>query len=647
MVKTLVIGTKYYFNIDVSHLELDIVNNPDEMVSMTFDGGAKIRIDGGSWVSQGSYTYILLRMTANPNQQAIFANGTWYDLVNINKLEIVGNLRSTQGLLTNNNYKYIRSIAIDNPVEFWLYNYSGKENNSNKDLYNGIDYFGVFKEETDILNPIILIESTSFITSNYAFISQFGRYYYIVDITCVRKNLYRLSLKVDVLQTYRENIMENTDGIILRSSNDEIYGTGQLVDDRIPVMDVPFVDIDEITNNGTRKNVTLISEPDYSSTYNIAVTCMNDSNTAVSTGVDDRNKPNLTDLPKVGKYAINNPTLTTYFLSPFQYTQLAQAIKNRSNLADYIVNIIFYPFNIAPIDGTRDSDNNLLTTNLRVNTTDIENTATHQTIQAYYTRSNVSSYLVIVDKAISSSVLETYHTEQGLTFLNYEPYSTYQIYIPFHGWEDIKSYEFLEDNLLIYYVTDYSTSLTHWYIYNEIQKFIVKSGTCELGYRVGIDTTNMYELNRQKQANASSTALGVIGSLVGMGISIGTGNVVGGIGSGLSLTNAIVSGINKNNMMIEHGNVSTGGDAFGFYNYNTAYVKHTYRDLISGFVLADYITENGLPVNLYDYLNNYDESDLVGFIEMANVQYVPASTESITKTEIDEIISLLKTGIYL
>lgn len=647
MIKEFIIGTKYYLKVDIAQMELDIVNNPNEMFSLTFDGGAKARFDNGSWISQGSYNYILLRVTGNPNQQAVYVGGSWYNLSDYNTFEIVGNLRSTQqALTTSNNYKLMLRSAIDNPVEFHLYNVNGKFNDAQKLLNNEKDYFGVFKEETDILNPTILIESDTFITSNYAYITSYKRYYFITDITCVRKNLYRLSLKVDVLKTWYRDIRDASDGLIVRAANEEVYGGGELVDDRLPLKDIPYFDIIEFPRNDAGVNVSFISEPDYGSTYNIAVTCMNDTSTAFADGVDDRNPPSGTNLPKVGKRMINNPTLITYFLSPFEYVNLAQFIKNRSNLSDYIINITFYPFNIAPIDGARDSDNNLLKTRLRVNNTDITRIDNQQAIDCYYTRSNVSSYLVTAKTLIGQSVITNLHDERGLSFLDFEPYSTYQIYIPFHGWEDVKSYEIIGKTIMIYYVTDYSSGLSRWYIYNETYDYAIKSGTCELGFRIGINTTNMYELNRQKQANATSTALGVLGSLIGMGVAIGTGNVVGGIGSGLSLAQSIASGVNRNNMLIEHGNISTGGDAFGCYNAIVPYIKHTYREIVDGITYSDYVTENGIPVNIFTSLDNYGDNEMKGYIEIINF-HMSASGLSITKTELDELTSLLKTGVYL
>lgn len=641
MVKEFIIGTKYYLKVDIAQMELDIVNNPNEMISLTFDGGAKARFNNGSWISQGSYNYILLRVTGNPNQQAIFVGGSWHNLSDYNTFEIIGTLRSTQqALTTSNNYKLMLRSAIDNPVEFHLYNVSGKFNNAQKILNREIEYYGVFKEETDVLNPVILIESDSFITSNYAYITPYRRYYFITDITCVRKNLYRLSLKVDVLKTWYRDIRDAGEGLIVRSANFYLIDDGDLVDDRLPLKDKPEISFTNLSSSsGSLKNVDVSS----SLSYNIprfAVTLMNDSLASEFIGNETtKQKPTGSSLPDVSTYSINNPTLLTYFLTFTQYLSLAQAVKNRSNLADYIVNITIYPFNVGVIDGGK-HDGILVTKTLRVNNVDITD-ADNQPIQAYCTANNISSYLVVSDNTLIER-----EGRIGLKFLNYEPYSTYQIYIPFHGWEDVKSYDVVNNRIIVYYVTDYSSGLSRWFIYNFTNSYIIKSGSCDLGFRLGISTTNMYELNRQKQANATSTALGVIGSLIGMGVSIGTGNVIGGVGSGLSLAQSIASGINRNNMLIEHGNISTGGDGIGYYTTNQVYLKQTYRDMLVDFDFTEYETCNGLPVNQFNLFGELGDNEMEGYIEIIDF-HMNVGGLDITKTEMDEIESLLKTGVYL
>lgn len=66
---------------------------------------------------------------------------------------------------------------------------------------------GELRNQTSVLNPSIRIESADNIsTYNYAYIPEFGRYYYIADIVSVRTNCWTVSLRCDVLMSYKDEI---------------------------------------------------------------------------------------------------------------------------------------------------------------------------------------------------------------------------------------------------------------------------------------------------------------------------------------------------------------------------------------------------------------------------------------------------------
>lgn len=66
---------------------------------------------------------------------------------------------------------------------------------------------GELRNQTSVLNPTIRIESADNISGyNYCYISEFGRYYYITDIVSVRTNCWVISLRCDVLMSYKDEI---------------------------------------------------------------------------------------------------------------------------------------------------------------------------------------------------------------------------------------------------------------------------------------------------------------------------------------------------------------------------------------------------------------------------------------------------------
>lgn len=101
-----------------------------------------------------------------------------------------------------------------------LYSNSSEYAALDKELELQLTLTGILREESSIIDPSILVEDLDdYITDiNYAYIPEFGRYYFITNIESVRNHLWRLSLHVDVLHTYADGIRANS-GIIERNEN--------------------------------------------------------------------------------------------------------------------------------------------------------------------------------------------------------------------------------------------------------------------------------------------------------------------------------------------------------------------------------------------------------------------------------------------
>ena len=93
-------------------------------------------------------------------------------------------------------------------MDILLYNNHSEKNELNKNISDEGLFQGTLRQETSVTAPEVLIESTSFISSyNYAYIPDFDRYYYIIDVSVVRQSLWRVALKCDVLMSFRDSIL--------------------------------------------------------------------------------------------------------------------------------------------------------------------------------------------------------------------------------------------------------------------------------------------------------------------------------------------------------------------------------------------------------------------------------------------------------
>ena len=87
-----------------------------------------------------------------------------------------------------------------------LYNVLDENNKVDKKLEDGLQLTGVLRNETEIVHPVILIESSGLAKYNYCQIQAWNRYYYIRDMRSIRNDLIELHLEVDVLMSFRADI---------------------------------------------------------------------------------------------------------------------------------------------------------------------------------------------------------------------------------------------------------------------------------------------------------------------------------------------------------------------------------------------------------------------------------------------------------
>lgn len=89
---------------------------------------------------------------------------------------------------------------------------------------------GVFRAPCSIVLPEVVIEY-GIVNFNYVYIPIFKRYYYVSNVTYINKGLLRVSLKVDVLMSFK-NTIYNQKGLIKRNEfdyNDELVDSERVI----------------------------------------------------------------------------------------------------------------------------------------------------------------------------------------------------------------------------------------------------------------------------------------------------------------------------------------------------------------------------------------------------------------------------------
>lgn len=106
---------------------------------------------------------------------------------------------------------------------------------------------GDFRTDTDLISPVLEIKPTATSTAakilketNYAYIDVFGRYYFIDNMRVKAGNIIELSMSVDVLFTWKTQILAQREGIVER--NEEQRNSSLYMDDQeIHIDNNPYV----------------------------------------------------------------------------------------------------------------------------------------------------------------------------------------------------------------------------------------------------------------------------------------------------------------------------------------------------------------------------------------------------------------------
>lgn len=121
-------------------------------------------------------------------------------------------------------------------MDIALYNCTAPVNMLDKSgfLTGTASYTGaVARQNVSMIRPVLKLEEScaNIASSNYAYITDFGRYYQIVDKRADENGLFTVTLEVDVLMSYSSDIKQLRGIVSRQKDNYDMY----LNDSKIPV----------------------------------------------------------------------------------------------------------------------------------------------------------------------------------------------------------------------------------------------------------------------------------------------------------------------------------------------------------------------------------------------------------------------------
>lgn len=515
---------------------------------------------------------------------------------------------------------------------------------------------GYMRANTNVINPSIEIQSTEFITANYAQIPELNRYYFIKNIGVNETGLYVLDLEVDVLMTYRESIGELNAFV---AKNDTLDFVKELSEPNYPVENIPTYD--RYFEFDFYKFFDPIEEPSDSLYFVlVAITSGNmvHINESENKTYKDGNFEWDISIKDYGNFNQDNRTMQCYIID------MVNPISGEANAED-VVKAIYR-------DGTQYASGVVkmyLCRKLPPIFTDmlidikIGNELLNDGNGTTYKSRVVTSTLLDVGEQIIAIPTPKIYEENQYNFLQYEPYKYRFLYIPRYGEYKIEYNQFKNSLLILRAIFD-PTDATLTYLlyrlpYSSRTACLLKTFKVSYGCELPVSSTGVAEYVRQKQANGLNFAASAIGNILGgatgaahggvqskfspkdLGKSIGKANIAtsvvsaagGLISSGLQyVAQEATNVVSPQTDTIDNEFVSCYAQIESPYMYSL-----TYKPTIS---LENYSKLVGLPCNRYGKLNTFTGLTIVGGVHIEDIG-------TLLETERDMIESLLYSGVIM
>lgn len=499
-----------------------------------------------------------------------------------------------------------------------LYRYKGEVKKLHKTLptseYDVWNFTNVYlKDGSSVTHPTLLIKATNLKDVNYCFIQEFFRYYF-VEIDSISNGLWELKCSVDVLNTNWSEIEDNY-AYIERS---ESGGNPLLEDDAVSFENKNTITITDLLaqTQGNKKNIDIYNA---NNDYNVTLSVINDLPIQAydfgETTFDFIVNPPVTCLSSV-RYPEDNGESYYNYTYVTELSKINTALKSiyQETEASFIKSVVVFPFNISCITQSGQSSPQTYTIRLG-NTSYGANNVYRPDIFAY-------DYKTFLDYTFPSAP----------NFNDREPYTTYEMYIPYVGWRTINIADVEGSRVILTMKVNFENGKGTIYFVNVTKDYIIASYDAQIGVVVPISRSNLEELNAQALSNAISMVLGVVGGAVTT--TLGIGNPIAMVGGILTATSAVAKGISNHIGMFEKGQ-SQVRDAYNGLDSRKVYLKVTTKSKI-----ASPTSQMGMPVKKVDLISNCSGFTQAKINKLNGLEYC-------SKWEYDEIIRLFQEGIII
>lgn len=341
---------------------------------------------------------------------------------------------------------------------------------------------GTLRSSVNILTPVVRVEceetplDIKTPTFNYAYIYEFNKYYYITSYDIVRydsKMIIDVYFSIDVLHTYKD-VLKTLPLYYKRYSREDKVKSNVLVDNELPLQLKPQIDWFYGTDGDLTDAPYSRNDKTFQNILVITSACVGNSEYSIyKYGTIDEDTSNNT-------YFSRPNAMNKYTYDKFMQILLRGSIDTLFNLfsnpLENIAGVFYCPFNVRNIWIRSITDNQVADAkfafigNARIDLTEGETDLTK--IQNAFIFQNrlweIDGGTITIPKPSNSSDFDIY------SFLNYNPYATLDLFIPFYGWVTVDPKFFVGSIIKLTYVWDMYTGQATAYLYKNNEDYKTK-----------------------------------------------------------------------------------------------------------------------------------------------------------------------------
>lgn len=510
---------------------------------------------------------------------------------------------------------------------------------SEKQVYKNLTLFKKYdtsylKFPTDILNPTIRITDqleSGVLDCNYAYIKDFGRYYFISNITIFNNETIDIYLTVDVMMSWW-NEFKLYNMLIGRCEDWHSW------DDEVIDNQCSFKQGVVVTNVGipTNPDDDVFNWDD--SVLNYLCVIMTNQDTRTSNIIDlpqtNINIPKLDNKP-MGAQINNAPYMGGYALMKWLLGEMIHDATARS----FVKYCKVLPINIPYLPGTA-LQPDFLEHEIYVGDNPMPVTTP---LQVYFPKYTVLRYK-IAEFTFNEYLITGMHTER---WLRKSPYSKYELFVPFYGFVELNYDMCYGETLKLYYFFNIDNGESYAIITRSSDNRNIWSDSVNLGIDVPLDGSNGQEQEQvRRSAEISGAIKGTIGAMTtiagialcatGYGAGAGVGMIAGGVGSAAS---GAIESMKTSMTTFVYGQTSVTSGTMGVINGLKAYIRFQKMVPEVDYFTSEFNHLKGKPSHIVSDLTN---QDLGPFVQVDECEIKCG-----TLKEQEEIERRLKEGVYL